>query len=302
MTSRERRLGGPLAGRGHLSPRARAIIATRQAAIPARRPRAPIGQLLLALIVAAILGLSAIGGVAAMVGVGVISSLSAGLPDPTQLDALTFDQPTTVYDRTGTIVLARFQREDRRVIAYDDVPRLVIDATTTAEDRTFWTNDGFDPAAIAAAAFQNASGETPEERGASTITQQLVRARLLPPEVVDGGDRYLRKVLEVIQAARLTSAYPGEAGKDKIITAYLNEIYYGHQAYGIAAAAQIYFGVSNLAKLTPAQAALLAGLAKSPSTLDPYHFARKNAHGKLVVPPTAPPVARERRSASCSSH
>ena len=281
-----------MAVRGHVSQRARAIIATRHAAIPARRQRAPIGQLLLALIVATILGLSAIGGVAAMVGVGMISSLSAGLPDPTQLDALTFDQPTTIYDRTGTVVLARFQREDRRVVAYNDVPRLVIDATTTAEDRTFWTNDGFDPAAIAAAVFQNASGSTSEERGASTITQQLVRARLLPPDVVDGSDRYLRKVLEVIQASRLTSAYPGEAGKEKIITAYLNEIYYGHQAYGIAAAAQIYFGVSDLAKLTPAQAALLAGLPKSPSTYDPYHFAKKNGKGKPVVPPNSPPVVR----------
>ena len=292
MTAPERRLRAPLAARGHLSPRARAIIATRQAAIPARRQRAPIGQLLLAFIVATILGLSAIGGVAAVVGVGVISSLSAQLPDPTQLDALTFDQPTTVYDRTGTVVLARFQREDRRVVAYGDVPRLVIDATTTAEDRTFWTNDGFDPAAIAAAVLQNASSDTSEERGASTITQQLVRARLLPPDVADGGDRYLRKVLEVIQASRLTSAYPGVAGKEKIITAYLNEIYYGHQAYGIAAAAQIYFGVSDLAKLTPAQAALLAGLPKSPSTYDPYHFAKKNSKGKLIVPPDSPPVVR----------
>jgi membrane peptidoglycan carboxypeptidase len=281
-----------VAVRGRLSPRARAIIATRQAAVPAGRQRAPIGQLLLALIVAIVLGLSAIGGVAAMVGVGVISSLSAGLPDPTQLDALTFDQPTTIYDRTGTVVLARFQREERRVVTYNDVPRLVIDATTTAEDRTFWTNDGFAPAAIAATVFQNASSGTSEERGASTITQQLVRARLLPPDVIDGSDRYLRKVLEVIQASRLTAAYPGEAGKEKIITAYLNEIYYGHQAYGIAAAAQLYFGVSDLAKLTPAQAALLAGLPKSPSTYDPYHFAKKNAKGKLVVPPNSPPVVR----------
>jgi len=292
VTSPERRLRAPLPVRGRLSPRARAIIATRQAAVPARRKRAPIGQLLLAVIVALVLGLSAIGGVVAMVGVGVINSLSAGLPDPAQLDALTFDQPTTIYDRTGTVVLARFQREDRRVVAYADVPRLVIDATTTAEDRTFWANDGFDPAAIAAAVFQNASSGASEERGASTITQQLVRARLLPATVIDGSDRYLRKALEVIQASRLTSAYPGEVGKEKIITAYLNEIYYGHQAYGIAAAAQIYFGVSDLAKLTPAQAALLAGLAKSPSTYDPYNFAKKNAKGKLIVAAGSPPVVR----------
>ncbi len=297
MTSLGQRPGTPRAVhgqvvRGRLSPRARALLATRQAAGSARRKRAPIGQLLLALIVAIILGLSAIGGTVAVVGVGVVNSLAAQLPDPAQLDALTFDQPTTVYDRTGTVLLARFEREDRRVVAFVDVPRIVLDATTTAEDRTFWTNGGFDPAAIAAAILQNAGTDQTGERGASTITQQLVRARLLPVSVMDTGDRYQRKVLEVIQAARVTGAYPGEAGKQKIITAYLNEIYYGHQAYGIAAAAQIYFGVRDLAKLTPAQAALLAALPKSPSTYDPYLYAHKNAKGKLVVPADSPPVAR----------
>ena len=102
----------------------------------------------------------------------------------------------------------------------------------------------------------------------------------------------MRKAKEIIQAMRLTDAFPGEAGKEQIITAYLNEIFYGHGAYGIAAAAQIYFGVDDLAKLTPAQAALLAGLPKSPSTLDPYRFAKKDAKGRLVVP------ARRRRASA----
>ena len=147
------------------------------------------------------------------------------------------------------------------------------------------------PLRSSAAAADNAAGTS--ERGASTITQQLVRARLLPEDVVaPGADRYLRKAKELIQSSRLTAAYPGEEGKETVITAYLNEIFYGHDAYGIAAAARIYFGVTDLAKLTPAQAALLAGLPKSPSNFDPYRFARKSKDGKLVVPPTAPPVAR----------
>ena len=91
---------------------------------------------------------------------------------------------------------------------------------------------------------------------------------------------------------RVSETFPGEQGKDRIITAYLNEIFYGHGAYGIAAAALIYFGVSDLAKLTPAQAALLAGLPKSPSTLDPYRYAVRDDEGRLVVPPDAPPVVR----------
>jgi membrane peptidoglycan carboxypeptidase len=240
----------------------------------------------------AVVGVASLGGGAAVVGAGVIGALSEGLPDPANLESLTFNQPTVIYDRTGTVELARFEREKRRVVAFDDVPHLVLDTTITAEDRTFWDNDGFDPAAIAAAAMQNLSGEQGGERGASTITQQLVRARLLPPEVTVSADKYTRKVLEVIQSARLTAAFPGEAGKERIITAYLNEIYYGHEAYGIAAAAEIYFGVSKLADLTPAQAALLAGLPKAPSVYDPYRYAVKDADGRLVVPKDAPPIVR----------
>jgi membrane peptidoglycan carboxypeptidase len=258
------------------------------------RPRRfPVFRVALVLFLAAVIGLVSMGGVAAMVGANVVGSLVGGLPDPTDLTKLDFAQPTVIYDRTGTVELARFERENRRVVTYDDVPKLLLDATTAAEDRTFWQNDGFDPAAIVAAAYQNATGDNTQiERGASTITQQLVRARLLPPDVAQSNDRYLRKVMELLQASRVTSAFPGEQGKEQIITAYLNQIYYGHQAFGIAAAAQIYFGVSDLNKLTLAQAALLAGLPKAPSTYDPYKYAVKDDQGRLVVPMDAPPVTR----------
>jgi peptidoglycan glycosyltransferase len=243
------------------------------------------------------LGLSAvlvIGGSVGFAGVAAVAtvdSLSEDLPDPKTLESLTFSQPTVVLDRTGKIVLGRFQREQRAVVAYDKIPKLVLDATITAEDRSFWVNDGYDPAAIVQAIGENVSGEG--ERGASTITQQLVRARLLPEEYVKpGSDRYLRKAKELIQAARLTSAFPGEDGKAQIITAYLNEIFYGHDAYGIRAAARVYFGVANLNDLTPAQAALLAALPKSPSTYDPYEYAEKDKDGRLVVAPDAPVVVR----------
>ena len=97
--------------------------------------------------------------------------------------------------------------------------------------------------------------------------------------------------MELIQSCRLTQAFPGEAGKEKIITAYLNDIYYGHEAYGVAAAAKIYFGVTDLSQLTPAQAALLAGLPKAPSVYDPYRFAVADAKGRLVVPADRPGAA-----------
>jgi membrane peptidoglycan carboxypeptidase len=272
------------------------LSATTRAALQARRMhrprgRAPIGRILLSVALAAVVATGSIAGIGVAVGVGVVSTLANGLPDPSALEDLTFSQPTIVYDRTGTVELARFEREKREVVTYEQVPQLVLDATIAAEDRTFWENDGYDPAAIMAAVVQNASSDTSGERGASTITQQLVRARLLPSEVVDGGDRYVRKVLEIVQAARLTAAFPGEAGKQEIITAYLNEIYYGHQAYGIAAAAEIYFGLP-IDELSPAQAALLAGLAKAPSVYDPYRYAAEDEDGRLVVPDDAPPVIR----------
>jgi peptidoglycan glycosyltransferase len=269
------------------------IVALRHVGKVARRPTRG-GRILSLLagvlaIVLVSLGLVAIVGIIAVSAT--IGVLSIGLPDPGQLQTLTFAEPTVVYDGTGKVELGRFQREARQVVSFDQVPRLVLDAATTAEDRTFWSNSGYDAAAIMSAVVDNASGTS--ERGASTITQQLVRARLLPDTVTKvGGDRYVRKAKEIIQSMRLNDAFPGEPGKERIITAYLNEIFYGHGAYGVAAAANIYFGVTDLNELTPAQAALLAGLPKSPTTLDPYRYAQPDSKGRLVVPAGSPPVVR----------
>jgi membrane peptidoglycan carboxypeptidase len=251
------------------------------------RMRRQIGALL-GVVLAVVVATSAL---AAVLAISTVSVLSTDLPDPNALAAISFNEPTIVYDRSGRVELGRFQRERRRVVDYPHVPRLVLDATTTAEDRSFWSNAGVDVPAIISAAAGNAAGAN--ERGASTITQQLVRARLLPDgAVAAGADRYLRKVKEILQALRLNDTYPGEAGKERVITAYLNEIFYGHDAYGIAAAANTYFGITDLSKLTIAQAALLAGLPKSPTILDPYRFAKRDAKGRLVVRPDSPPVVR----------
>jgi membrane peptidoglycan carboxypeptidase len=295
---------GPAArpGAGHAGRTAALLIARRRVDLARRgsttrpgvgggRGRSRLPAIVATALATFIVGSLLLAGVAIVGTVAAVAVLSEGLPDPTNLGALTFSQPTVVYDRTGKVQLGRFQREQRRVVSFEEVPKLVLDATTTAEDRTFWQNSGFDPAAILSAAADNAAGTS--GRGASTITQQLVRARLLPAEVIaPGSDRYLRKAKELIQSSRLTQAYPGETGKQQIVTAYLNEIFYGHDAYGIAAAARIYFGVTDLSKLTIAQAALLAGLPKSPSTLDPYRYAEPDKDGNLVVPAGAPPAVR----------
>jgi membrane peptidoglycan carboxypeptidase len=229
-------------------------------------------------------------GLVVVVMTSVLTVMSEDLPEPAALAELDFAQPTVLYDRAGSVELGRFQAERRTVVEFDEVPRLVLDATTTAEDRTFWDNLGVDLQAVMAALAESAAGG--RERGASTITQQLVRARLLPEDVVaPGSDRYVRKVKEILQSMRLTDTFPGEEGKRTIITAYLNEIFYGHDAYGVAAAADVYFGVP-LDDLTVAQAALLAALPQSPTTLDPYRYAAEDAEGRLVVPDSAPAVVR----------
>ena len=228
---------------------------------------------------------------AGLVAVSTLGVMSAGLPEPSELDTLGFDQPTIVFDRAGKVELGRFEEQRRRVLSYDELPKPVLDATTAAEDRTFWDNAGVDIPALMSALAENASGTS--ERGASTITQQLVRARLLPEDVVQAGaDRYVRKVKEIIQSLRLSDTFPGEEGKQRIVTAYLNEIFYGHGGYGIAAAAEIYFGVTDLSKLSIGQAALLAALPKAPTSLDPYRFAKPDKKGRLIVPPGSPPIVR----------
>src|SRR4029079_18466160 len=147
----------------------------------------------------------------------------------------------------------------------DEIPKVLLDATTAVEDKTFWDNAGFDPVAIVSAALDSIRGDS---RGASTITQQLVRARLLDPSLVQDPHRTAeRKLKEIIQSIRLTETFQGEVGKQQIITAYLNQNYYGNQAYGVKAAVQAYFGI-DLSKIAPAQAAIIAGLPKSPSNYD----------------------------------
>jgi membrane peptidoglycan carboxypeptidase len=253
----------------------------------ARRPggwRLPVAGT----IAASTLGTVALAGI---IATSTLGAMSVGLPDPSELDDLGFAQATIVYDRTGKVELGRFEDQRRRVLTFEQIPKPVLDATTAAEDRTFWENAGIDLPALVSAVAENASGTG--ERGASTITQQLVRARLLPDDVVSAGsDRYVRKVKEIIQALRLNERYPGEEGKQQVVTAYLNEIFYGHGAYGVAAAAEIYFGVSDLSKLTIAQAALLAGLPKAPTALDPYRFAEPDKKGRLVVRAGSPPIVR----------
>ncbi len=199
--------------------------------------------------------------------VGVVSAYayySRDLPDPKALLlGLSFDQQTVVYDRTGTVELARLGERKREVVTFDEIPDELLDATTAIEDKDFWSNPGFDLGGFISASIDTISGRP---RGGSTITQQLVRNRLLPPEYLEG-NIYERKVREIIQSVRLTQEFPGDRGKEQIITAYLNQNFYGNQSYGVKAAAQSYFRKS-LDQLTLAEAAILAAIPQSPTKFD----------------------------------
>ena len=236
-----------------------------QHAAPPRRTRRtrPTTVGWIALIAFAFLaGLGVIGAVAA---VGAYSALTRNLADPRTLTDYVLPQETVIYDRTGKIELARFGSARREIVTFDQIPKVLVDATTAVEDKTFWDNAGFDPVAIAAAALGSLRGDS---RGASTITQQLVRNQLLDSALVQDPHRTAeRKLKEIIESIRVTQAFPGEDGKRQIITAYLNQNYYGNQAYGVKAAVRSYFGI-DLSEIDPAQAAIIAGLPKSPSSFD----------------------------------
>jgi membrane peptidoglycan carboxypeptidase len=241
-----------------------------------------------------------LGSVGFVTAVSAYAYYSRDLKDPTEaFSNLSFDEPTLVFDRSGETQLASFGDLNRRLVNFADIPPELIDATTAIEDKDFWTNPGFDVGGFLSATIDTLTGHP---RGGSTITQQLVRARLLPAD--DSGSVYDRKIREIIQSIRLTQEFPGDDGKQKIITAYLNQNFYGNQSYGVAAAAEGYFGV-DLSKLTLAQAAIIAAIPKSPTQFDLVRNAVEQCTvavtegadcpaGKtqLVVPDTSAIVAR----------
>jgi membrane peptidoglycan carboxypeptidase len=236
-------------------------------------------------------------GVGAFTGsVAAYTYLAKDLQDPrSTLEAISFTQQTTVYDRTGVVTLARLGDDRREIVGFADIAPELIDATTSIEDKTFWDNSGFDPLGFVSAAIDTIQGN---DRGGSTITQQLVRARLLP-ESAFAGSIYERKAKEIIQSIRLTEAYPGEDGKKAILEKYLNQNFYGNRSYGVAAAANSYWR-KELKDLTLAEAALLAGIPQSPTRFDLVKNAVEESYtdedGKertrLVVPDASEVVQR----------
>ncbi len=219
----------------------------------------------------AVFGLLAAGLFAVILNV--YSSFTSGLPDVGDIENFDLVEGSSVISADGT-ELATFAVEDRREISFEEMPELMIEAQVAAEDQTFWTNPCVDFRSIVRAVLQNfQAGQTIS--GASTICQQLVRMRLFDAEFMADPDRQVeRKIKEAILALRLDDRYAGTEGKQQIIEMYLNQVYYGNNAYGIWAAATAYFGKDLTSderdqQLTVSEAAMLASLVRAPSRLDP---------------------------------
>ena len=149
--------------------------------------------------------LAGLGTIAALATVAVFKSVSDGLKSASALTNYVLPEETIVYDRTGTIELARFGDYKRELVSFNDIPKVLLDATTAVEDKTFWDNAGFDPVAIVSASIASLRGDS---RGASTITQQLVRNTLLDEDLVKDPNRTAeRKLKEIIQSIRLTETF-----------------------------------------------------------------------------------------------
>ena len=221
--------------------------------------------------------------------VAVFASYASGLPDPSQLEHFELSQGSSVMSADG-VELATFAAEERRVLTFEKIPKVMADAQVAAEDRTFWTNPCIDFKGIVRAALQNFSASETVS-GASTICQQLVRIRLFDADLLANPDRrWERKIKEALLALQVGDAYPGVEGKQKLLEMYLNQVYYGNNAYGIWAAASRYFGkdITSSApedQLTIGEAALLAGLVRAPSALDPTQVAvpTTDAAGNTVL-------------------
>ncbi len=171
----------------------------------------------------------------------------------------------TILDRNGDVLYQIIDPNAglRTYVPLDEISPYLIAATLSTEDKTYYTNPGFDPLAILRAFWQNLQvGETVS--GASTITQQLARNLLFDPEERIE-QSYMRKVREALLANEISRVY----SKEDVLELYLNEIYYGNLSYGIEAASQTYFGVSA-SQLDLGQAAFLAGLPQWPANYDVY--------------------------------
>lgn len=236
----------------------------RQRAI-ANRPRVWLrtGQALLAILLVVGAGVATVTGVVAATVFGVYNEYAAQLPDVSVIEQQQDQfQTVRIYDRTGTNLLyesvdPRPFGGDRRFVALDKMTPYVWQAAVALEDRSFFENPGINVRGLLRAFASNLQGGAVQ--GGSSITQQLIKNVFIPPEE-RAQQSYARKIKEVILSLEVTRRHP----KEKLLEWYLNYNFYGNLAYGVEAAAQVYFGKSAR-ELNLAEAAMLAAIPQFPA-------------------------------------
>ncbi|MBW2541185.1 MAG: PBP1A family penicillin-binding protein [Deltaproteobacteria bacterium] len=208
----------------------------------------------LLLIAAGVLVVAAIGG-----WIAFYLAFVRDLPDLRTVEDYRPPVASLVLDRDGEAI-ARFYTERRTLVPMDALPTHLVQAFVAGEDSSFFEHSGIDYRSILRAAWVNLRAGGEIKQGASTITQQMVKGLLLSPE-----RKFKRKIREMILARRIEERF----SKQEILYLYLNQIYFGHGAYGIHEASRTYFD-KEMGELSVSESALLAGLPKAPSRYSPF--------------------------------
>ena len=197
--------------------------------------------------------------------------LKSSLPSVESLKTVELQQPMQIYTADGKLI-GEVGEQRRIPVKLENVPQRLQDAFLATEDSRFYDHHGLDPIGIARAIFV-AVNNGGASQGASTITQQLARNFFLTPEKT-----IIRKAREAVLAIEIENAL----SKQEILELYLNKIFLGYRSYGVAAAAQTYFG-KNLDELTLSEMAIIAGLPKAPSTMNPLYSPKRAEERRNVV-------------------
>ncbi|WP_148253319.1 penicillin-binding protein 1A [Aidingimonas lacisalsi] len=199
-----------------------------------------------------------LGAASLLVVVGAALYFAPGLPDVRQLQNFELQTPLRIFTRDDKLI-GEYGSERRIPVEFDEIPEGVINALLAAEDSSYFDHPGVDPKGLARAAFELAASGGDIQSGGSTITMQVARNYLLSLD-----QTYTRKIREILLALQMEQVLD----KGEILELYVNKIFLGNRAYGIAAAADTYYD-KPLDELTLAQQAMIAGLPKAPSELNP---------------------------------
>lgn len=190
--------------------------------------------------------------------IGVFIGFMQDIPEIADLKNYKPNLTTSIYDDKGELI-SQLYTEQRTLVKISDIPVTLQNAIIAKEDPNFYKHGGFDIKGILRATINNLMHKKVVE-GASTVTQQLARNLFLTREKT-----FSRKIKEIILSLQIEKYYT----KQEILELYCNQIYFGHSAYGVEAAARTYFG-KNVTELTLPECALLAALPQAPSQIDPY--------------------------------